>query len=198
MSRDNCLIKKNVWIALTLVYKHGKVILENFDRFPWGNYSESLADIVGTIARQKPGATRASKKFLICGIIKGDVTKTIMDSTALSGNHEFHLANSLSLLSRFCTWQILRNVAVLFYFILFYIFFFPLLHSLPPLPASTLFLYLFPWNFSLNNLLTLLPVKNLFAFIIIACVFLFQLLFRECRGMGEASTILSGGSWDQH
>lgn len=34
------------------------------------------------------------KKFLICGIIKGDGTKSITDSTPLSENREFHLANT--------------------------------------------------------------------------------------------------------
>lgn len=34
------------------------------------------------------------KKFLICGIIKGDGAKTITDSTPLSENREFHLAST--------------------------------------------------------------------------------------------------------
>lgn len=33
------------------------------------------------------------KKFLICGIIKGDGAKSITDSTPLSENREFHLAS---------------------------------------------------------------------------------------------------------
>ena len=34
------------------------------------------------------------KKFLICGIIKGDGAKTTTDSTPLSENREFHLAST--------------------------------------------------------------------------------------------------------
>lgn len=34
------------------------------------------------------------KKFLICGIIKGDGAKSIRDSTLLSENRELHLAST--------------------------------------------------------------------------------------------------------
>lgn len=37
----------------------------------------------------------SGKKFLICGIIKGDGAKSITDSTPLSENREFHLASTI-------------------------------------------------------------------------------------------------------
>lgn len=98
-----------------------------------------------TIVRAKSGAElRTRKKFLICGIIKGDDAKTITDSASLFGNREFYLAESASPLSR-CTLPSILVVSTLIDDPIFLIRVLPFLFC--PFPFSSPFSFPYPFPF---------------------------------------------------